>query len=156
MNNVSQRRATQRRPSIKSPCCDAAIPRVLTQVRLSSGSGRSRKRRLASAAAKCSCTAKRQNVLCRAKSCVQGAPAVTERVKHVVAGAVQRQAVAGAKNAPHRRSALEVNHLLDVQLHLPCQPSAQINHDLQACWDLDRHSSGRTNASKLYNASTGA
>lgn len=49
---------------------------------------------------------------------VRDAPAVAERVEHVIAGAVQRQAIAGVEQAPHRRRALEMNHLLDVQLHL--------------------------------------
>ena len=55
------------------------------------------------------------------------APSVAERVKHVVAGAVQRQAVAGAEQAPHRRGALIVDHLLDVQFHLSQKRSARMH-----------------------------
>ena len=48
----------------------------------------------------------------------QGVPAIAEGVEDIVPGAVQRQAVAGVQQPPQCCGALEVDHLLDVELDL--------------------------------------
>ena len=48
----------------------------------------------------------------------RSSPAITERLEDIVAGAMQRQAVARVEQPPQRRRAFEVDHLLNVQLDL--------------------------------------